>query len=428
MWGSLNRVFGLKTRMAAIMITLRSRSIWHLVDSVATAISQSYGIARSRALTNPMASVRMKAQRDHLYTEAALLERELEIFRSQRLSKPSRQRPHFSPEQRAEIMQLAALRQWSAAYTARRFGLHENTIHCWKRALLNKHRAEELLGSPPWNRLHESVRHTVHEISKLCPERDFGTRSIARHMVRAGIQISRASVRRILEEELIEPERKGKLVRTPAGIRPHLLDPSGPHQVWHTDITEMRVLWKKFEIAAVMDGYSRKLLAIRAFARRPTTRDMNLLIKETIRREGYAARFLISDRGSQFRRRFTEACQAEGIEHVKSKVRCWQMNAKVERFFRTMKLWMRTTWMVPTQPRMQKRLEQYKAWYNQHRVHGAHHAHTPEDKSEGREPKPILYTARGGIQPEVVVTRQSARGDPKLFWLDIKVREKRNAA
>lgn len=48
MWGSLNRVFGLKTRMAAIMITLRSRCIWHLVDSVATAISQSYGIARER--------------------------------------------------------------------------------------------------------------------------------------------------------------------------------------------------------------------------------------------------------------------------------------------------------------------------------------------------------------------------------------------
>ncbi len=43
------------------MITFRSRSIWHLVDSVATAISQSYGIARSRALTNPMASARMKA-------------------------------------------------------------------------------------------------------------------------------------------------------------------------------------------------------------------------------------------------------------------------------------------------------------------------------------------------------------------------------
>ena len=363
------------------MLKIRSRSIWHLVDSVATAISQSHGIARARALTNPMASVRMKAQRDHLYTESPLLERELEIFRSQHLAKPPRQRPHFTPEQRAEIMQLAALRQWSAAYTARRFGLHENTIHSWKRALLNKHRADELLGSPPWNRLHESVRHTVHEIRRLSPEKDFGTRSIARHMVRAGIQISRASVRRILEEELIEPEKKGKLRYSKTKPSPdHLANPAAPNLVWHTDITEIRVLWKKFEIGAVLDGYSRKLLAIKSFTRRPTTNDMNLLIKEAIRKEGQAARFLITDRGSQFRRRFTEACASEGIKHVKSKVRNWKINAKIERFFRTMKAWMRSTWLVPTLPRMQMRLEQYRAWYNQQRVHGVPQAHTPEDK------------------------------------------------
>jgi len=88
----------------------------------------------------------MKAQRDHLYTEAALLERELEIFRTQRLSKPLRQRPHFSPEQRAEIMQLAALRQWSNAYNAPRFGFHKITIGGWRSVLLNKHHANELLG------------------------------------------------------------------------------------------------------------------------------------------------------------------------------------------------------------------------------------------------------------------------------------------
>ncbi len=57
------------------MLNLRSRSIWHLVDSFATAISQSYGIARARALTNPIASVRMKAQRDNLYSAGPLNER-----------------------------------------------------------------------------------------------------------------------------------------------------------------------------------------------------------------------------------------------------------------------------------------------------------------------------------------------------------------
>ncbi len=153
------------------MYNLRSRSVWHLVDSIATAMSQSYGIARARALTDPLELVLIKVQRDHLYTESALLERELEIFRSSRLAKPPRERPHFIPEQRAQIMQLAALRQWSTKQTANRFGLHANTINSWKKALLDKNRSDRLLGSPPWNRLHDAVRHTVHDIRKLCPEK-----------------------------------------------------------------------------------------------------------------------------------------------------------------------------------------------------------------------------------------------------------------
>ncbi len=411
------------------MYSLRSRNVWHLVDSVATAMSQSYGIARARALNNPLELVRMKAQRDHLYTESALLEREIEIFRSSRLAKPPRERPHFTPEQRAQIMQLAALRQWSTKQTADRFGLHANTINSWKKALLNKDRVNQLLGSPPWNRLHDAVRQTVHEIRKLCPENDFGTRSIARQMVRAGIQISRASVRRILEEDFVEPGRGNRPAPALPSIRAeHLLKPDRPHHVWHTDITEIRVLWKRFEIAAVLDGYSRKLLAIRAFARRPNTHDMNLLIKEAVWQSEAYPKFLISDHGSQFRRRFKEACDKQGIKHVRGQVRAWQINAKVERFFRTLKSWMRSTWMIPSTEGMQRRLNEYQIWYNEHRVHAAHKAHTPEDVIRGVDPIPILYTVHGGIKPEIRVKRQSARGDPKLFRLEIKARERRKAA
>jgi len=37
------------------------------------------------------------------------------------------------------------------------------------------------------------------------------------------------------------------------------------------------------------------------------------------------------------------------------------INAKIERFFRTMKLWMRPAWMIPTQPTMYMRLELHRA-------------------------------------------------------------------
>lgn len=235
-------------------------------------------------------------------------------------------------------------------------------------------------------------------------------------------------MRRILEEELIKPDSRPR-GKPPMQMndRP-LLNPKGPHEVWHTDITEMRVLWKKFEIAAVLDGCTHKLLALKVFARRPTTRDMMLLIKEATRREGRSARILISDRGSQFRRRFTEACASEGITHVRSQVRTWQLNAKIERFSRTMKDWIRAMWMTLTAPRMQRRLEQYKAWYSQHRVHAAHEAHTPQDRMAGIEPQPILYTVRGERVPAISVSRHNARGDSRLFRLEIRVRERKRAA
>ena len=326
-------------------------------------------------------------------------------------------------------MQLSVLRGWSSKQTALRFGVHPNTIRNWRRSLRDKGRAERLLGEPPWNRLHEAVRWTVHEIRRLCPEREFGTRTIALHMIRAGIQISRALIRRILEKVRCKPDRWQRHVPTPdARDATHLMNPKTPHFVWHTDITEVRVLWKRFEIAAVLDGYSRKLLGIRAFNRRVTTNDLNRLINECAEQSGTTPRFLISDRGSQFRVQFTDACGAQGIVHVRCKVRVWQLNAKIERFFRTLKSWLRPSCLIPTEARIQERLEEFQLWYNEHRVQGAHPAHTPNEQLRGVERASIRYTQRGGTTPTIRISRQSTRGDPKLFQLDIRVREQDRAA
>jgi DNA invertase Pin-like site-specific DNA recombinase len=74
-------------------------------------------------------------QRDHLFTETALLERELTIHRSHRCRRPPKQRPHYTPEERAQILSLMALRHWSPKKTAERFGLHPNTVRSWLDAL-----------------------------------------------------------------------------------------------------------------------------------------------------------------------------------------------------------------------------------------------------------------------------------------------------
>lgn len=407
----------------------KSPSLRHLIDSIALAMAQGYGLARTRALSHVAPMTRMLGQRDHLYTETALLEREVAIFRSQRMAKAPRRRPQFDQRQRAEILQLSVLRGWSSKQTALRFGVHPNRIRNWRRSLRDKGRAERLLGAPSWNRLHEAVRWTLHEIRRLCPEREFGTKTIARYMIRAGIQISRSSIRRILEEDRSKSDRWRRQTPTPkAGDATHLLSPKLPHFVWHTDITEMRILWKRFEIAAVLDGYSRKHLAFRVLNRRATTEDMTILIKDARDQTGTRPRFLISDRASQFREQFSEACRTQGIIHVRCKIRVWQLNGKIERFFRTLKSWLRPSCFIPTEVGIQERLEEFQHWYNECRVHGAHDAHTPNERLAGIKRDPVRFTHGGGVEPTIRIDRQSARGDPKLFQLYIRVTGQDRAA
>ena len=93
-------------------------SVWDLVESVSILFMRGYHAARARAFKHPMPVVRLLAQRDHAHTDAVLLERELAIYRSQRQRKSAKQRPHYAPQERAEILHLLRLRGWSCKETA----------------------------------------------------------------------------------------------------------------------------------------------------------------------------------------------------------------------------------------------------------------------------------------------------------------------
>jgi len=207
------------------------------------------------------------------------------------------------------------------------------------------------------------------------------------------------------------------------------MNPTKPHAVWHTDLTEIRVLGQRYEIAAVLDGYSRILLAIQVFDRLPTSTDMVRLIGRCVRDEGRSPRFIISDHGSQFRNQFGCACERWGITHVRGKVGVWQLNAKIERFFRTLKAWQRTAWIVPNRRSVQRRLDAFRVWYNECRLHSAH-GFTPSEAAMliERRTEPMTILQKGDVEPTIRVIRQSVRGDPRLFYLGIDMCLKRKFA
>ena len=85
-------------------------TVLHLIDSIAIAITQGYMLARARLTSHPSPVLRAKALADHLDRDARLLERELAVFRQERERIPAKQRPHYTPAHRLEILQIMQLR------------------------------------------------------------------------------------------------------------------------------------------------------------------------------------------------------------------------------------------------------------------------------------------------------------------------------
>jgi len=122
--------------------------VWGLVEAISTMFMHAYMRARTRAIVHPSPMVRLLGQRDQAFNDSVLLEREMAIFRLHRQRCPAKERVHYSPEERAEILQVMRLRGWAAKRTAERFVLHPNTIRNWQKAIRNKHKSERVVGAP----------------------------------------------------------------------------------------------------------------------------------------------------------------------------------------------------------------------------------------------------------------------------------------
>ena len=107
---------------------------------------------------------------------------------------------------------------------------------------------------------------------------------------------------------------------------------------------------------------------------------------------------------------------------VRGRVGSWRINAKVERVFRTLKLWQRLSlWMLNSRG-VQRKLHAYRTWYNHHRPHGALGVRTPEEAGRGTDPPtPIAFRHGGETEPVINLSREHFRGDPHMPLLHLRV-------
>ena len=190
---------------------------------------------------------------------------------------------------------------------------------------------------------------------------------------------------------------------------------------------QLRILWFRFTIAALLDGCSRKLLRLQVFTGTPTTADMLRLVRSAIESFGQPP-FIITDHGGQFMGTLTAKLERTEITIVQGKVRQPSFNGKVERFFRTLRIWLRVAVLPISVRPLQRRLDHYRTWYNEHRPHASISERTPDEAWEGVElAVPIPIRAADREQIAVSVDRQSYCDDPALPIVTIRVDRKEAA-
>ncbi|HEY6724777.1 MAG TPA: DDE-type integrase/transposase/recombinase [Polyangiaceae bacterium] len=360
-------------------------------------------VVRGWAVNSRIARVRLAGDNDRLKAEVALLNRELDLLRARFERIPAKNRPHLSPAQRLEVLQLKAARAWNSAQIARRFLLAPSTVAAWLKRL-----EDDGVGAlvrvppPPIHRFPDFVARLVQDLSGLLPT--MGKKRIAQLLARAGVHLSTSTVRRLQQRPWVTPpapEPAGSDSPAPAARQP--VAATAPHHTWHVDTTVVPIstgLWApwfpfalpnfwpfSWHVAVVVDHFSRKLLGFQVFAKEPSATQMLEFLDTTIAAAGASPKYIITDRGTQFGSDYLLWCEARGIRARFGALGHKRAIAIVERFIRSMKDEGLRRILVPMRLElMRTELVAYAAWYNTARPHQALGGRTPEEVCFGRKP------------------------------------------
>lgn len=357
------------------------------------------------------------APRRTLQAEIATLHERLECARAEnkmlrtRLERvPARHRPRFRVFERLEILWHAARYQLSVVKTARAFVVSEGAILKWRRDVAT---GELRLVRPtgPANRLPDFVGETARRMKLEWPR--LGTRRIAGMLGRLGLQVARSTVQSLLRRRA-RPGKASRATKTLyRKVRAHHVTAKRPGHVWFIDFTRVGGLFRSVVVGAVIDGCSRKVLALRVASQEPTAQFAVRLVREAARDFG-APTYLVSDHGKQltagvFRRamRSLGILQRFGALHRSGSI------ARMERFWKSLKdEYARGLFLWRPQSAIERLLRGYATWFNTERPHQGIGQRTPDEAHFGTSTRarvvplrPVLAAASFGDEAQLPVVR-----------------------
>lgn len=217
----------------------------------------------------------------------------------------------------------------------------------------------------------------------------YGSRQMARHMKRQGHKCGRHRVRRLMRLMRLVPiyQEPNTSKKHPAHkIYPYLLKGlaiTRPNQVWCADITYIRMERGFLYLVAIMDWYSRKVLAWRL----SNTLEADFCVaalKEALVTYGPPEIFN-TDQGSQF----TSSDWIDELKEAKVKISMdgkgrWVDNRMIERLWRSLKYECVYLRAFETGSQAREGIGRWLAYYNAERPHSTHGILTPDEVHANR--------------------------------------------
>lgn len=210
----------------------------------------------------------------------------------------------------------------------------------------------------------------------------YGTRKMRDYLRRAGYQVNRKRVQRLMRLMGLKSVAPTPNTSKPAPehkVYPYLLRGKAinrPNQVWCTDLTYIRLRGGFVYLVAIMDWYSRKVLSWEVSASMEDSFCVSAL--ERALRLYPAPEIFNSDQGSQFTGKdFTGVLKDAGVTiSMDGKGRCMD-NIFIERLWRSVKYEEIYLKEYETVDELRKSLAKYFRFYNQERPHQTFGEATP---------------------------------------------------
>ena len=212
----------------------------------------------------------------------------------------------------------------------------------------------------------------------------YGSRQMARHLKRQGYDVGRKRIRRLMARMGLQAvyQKPKTTVRHPEHrTYPYLLRGlviDRPDQVWCADITYIPMRRGFLYLVAIMDWYSRKVLAWRL----SNTMDVEFCIaalEEAMMKHGRPEIFN-TDQGSQFTSpRFTEILRDAGVRLSMDGRGRWLDNVFIERLWRSLKYECVYLHAFETGSEARLGIGKWIEYYNQHRPHSTLGGQTPDE-------------------------------------------------